>query len=216
MVNKIRMFLAGLIACFFITSCGSDYDDVSVLNDEPSLSTDTLKTRSFEDGIDMILLSWRKIPSFDVNFDNYHRNTWAVFALAQMDSPNDVHSYLNLMGSEDIQMYWADDARAWLYDLWSRRGHSNPNLYLPNELKIHSYISNRYIKVGDIDEEVRWHTPYYLIMCMYTPGTWYCHSIYLIPGSELGGGAGVKVFELDEDAQPVYPNTEWDKYINNM
>lgn len=210
MVNKIRMFLAGLIACFFITSCGSDYDDVSVLNDDPSLSTDTLKTRSFEDGIDMILLSWRKIPSFEVNFDNNHRITSAVFVLAQIENPDNIDeledcAYEYLHDTEALDAFWPIDARINLYNLWSNNaGCPNYNFYLPNELKIYSYISNRFIRVGDIHSEVLWHTPYYLMMSMYREDCRQAHAVFAIRGCELGGGADVKLFELDEDAKPLF------------
>ena len=211
MVNKIRMFLVGLIACFFITSCGSDYDDVSVLNGEPSLSTDTLKTRSFEDGIDMILLSWRKVPSFDMFFNNFHRSTSAAFVLAQMNDPSEASSYLGYF-SEGFMYTIPEEAIINLYDLWTGNGCCpNHNFYLPNELLIYSYISNSYLCVGGIDSEVQWHTPYYLIMYMYVPEMFYqnCYSIYVIRGCELGGGADVKLFELDEDAQPFIQSPSW-------
>lgn len=222
MVNKIRMFLAGLIACFFITSCGGDYDDVSVLNDGSLMTSDTLKTRSFEDGIDMILFSWRKIPSFDVNFDTNHRATSAVFVLAQIEDPIDIEdrAWEYLEDTEALDAFWPSDARINLFNLWSNNGGCpNDNFYLPNELKIYSYISNRFIRVGDIHSEVLWHTPYYLMMSMYREDLKSAHVVFAIRGCELGGGADVKLFELDEDATPLFSNQYnghidlWNEYI---
>lgn len=211
MINKIRIFLTGLIACLFIASCSSDYDEEVVLNDNFSMSSDTLKTRSFEDGRDMIMLSWRKVPSFDVFFNNFHRSTTAAFVLAQMDDPSEASSYLGYF-TEGFMYTIPDEAKINLYDLWTNNGGCpNHNFYLPNELLIYSYISNSYLYVGNIHSEVQWHTPYYLIMYMYVPEKFYqnCHAIYVIRGFELGGGGDVKLFELEENAQPYYQSSSW-------